>query len=105
MEGYDLSVNSFISRNLVPVTLGNIVGGVAFIVLQYVMYHPPVGQSQDIFGSESKVLGQEQSLFSSLFAIWTKCWPADFISLPLQQTEGGDDAAVEMKDKDRVHTF
>lgn len=40
MEGYDLSVNSFIRRNLIPVTLGNIVGGLVFIAVQYLIYHP-----------------------------------------------------------------
>lgn len=40
MEGYDLSARQFIARNLIPVTLGNIVGGVMFIAVQYLVYHP-----------------------------------------------------------------
>lgn len=40
MEGYDLTVNQFIRRNLIPVTLGNIVGGILFISVQYLIYHP-----------------------------------------------------------------
>ena len=35
MEGYDLTANEFIARNLIPVTLGNIVGGLAFIGVQF----------------------------------------------------------------------
>jgi hypothetical protein len=40
MEGYNLTADQFIRRNLIPVTLGNIVGGLLFIAVQYLIYHP-----------------------------------------------------------------
>jgi len=40
MNHYDLSANEFIRINLVPVTIGNIVGGGLFVLVQYLVYHP-----------------------------------------------------------------
>ena len=40
MEGLELTTGEFISRNLIPVTIGNIVGGLIFICVQYLIYHP-----------------------------------------------------------------
>jgi len=42
MDGFDLSTNEFLRLNLVPVTIGNIVGGSLFIFVQYLIYHPYV---------------------------------------------------------------
>lgn len=42
MEGYDISVNEFIERNLVPVTIGNIVGGLLYIFVQFLVYQKDV---------------------------------------------------------------
>lgn len=40
MGGHSLTTGQFISRNLIPVSLGNILGGLFFITVQYLIYHP-----------------------------------------------------------------
>ena len=47
MEDCGISTNEFISRNLVPVTLGNILGAVIYTGIQYLIYHPYIQEDTD----------------------------------------------------------
>lgn len=48
MEGAPVTTADFISWNLIPVTLGNIIGGFLFIAVQYLIYHPYIGNTVDL---------------------------------------------------------
>lgn len=47
MEGCGMTINEFIARNLIPVTLGNIFGGAMFISIQYLIYHPYISKDEE----------------------------------------------------------
>jgi formate/nitrite transporter len=43
MYGGPITTNDFIVKNLIPVTLGNMLGATIFISIQYLIYHPYIG--------------------------------------------------------------
>jgi hypothetical protein len=101
MEGCDITTNAFIGRNLIPVTFGNIIGGMLYISVQYLIYHPYIAEenislkqggkhapfSRSASTDGHQIPGHENSMFHS----------AHFWFLSHMGTKGGNDTAPSVQ--------